>query len=71
MSVQEHHLQTLRATRPNDPVSVVSQPVGEACQWAAAEIERLRGALIEIQGSATLQHCVTVASTTLAGTAPK
>jgi hypothetical protein len=65
MSNMERHLQILRATKPNDPVSVASQPVGEACQWAVAEIARLRAALVEIQASATLQHCVAVAATAL------
>lgn len=65
MSTEDQHLHTLRATWPNDSISVVSQPVGEACQWAVVEIERLRAALVEIKGSETLQHCRTVAATAL------
>lgn len=36
------HMHTLKATKPNDTTCNVSKPVGDACQWAAQEIERLR-----------------------------
>ncbi len=39
MSEYEKHMQTLRATMPNDPESNVSTPVAEACQWAASTID--------------------------------
>lgn len=68
LSIEQQHMKTLHATRPNDTVSVVSQPVGDACQWAAAEIARLQAALGEIQGARSLKQCVTVASTALSHT---
>jgi hypothetical protein len=56
---------TLRNTRPNDPISVVSSPVGEACQWAAKEIEKLSNALARVMEATSLEQAVNEASIAL------